>query len=866
MSVPQSGDTPVLKPGSDAGRAAWRTRALKLVASVSAAVMAVSFAAPAIAQPLRDTAVNATTVQSQTSATADVESGEAMPGNPSVELPDKVAGSIPNSATVVSEDHVATTDGKLKDIETGKTVTDPKLVGTKDEQPDPLAKTDGESFIPVDVKDVKTAVKDAKDANANAAESSSADADASVQLAALGNNEYGAHWGSHNGVQAFFDAGNNVFAKNAKGVVDVSEWQKTIDWQAAKNAGVEGAIVRIGYGWGNGFDAQAQRNIKELKRLDIPFGIYLYSYAYDTDTAAKEGANVVNLLKKAGVSPNDLSYPVYYDLEAWTWAGHAHPTDPNVYSAIVNAWFGQLQSAGYNNLSVYSYTSYLNGPLNNANIHSKTHWVAQYGGYMGFRNWSDKVRGWQYTSGGSVAGMSGRIDLNAFGTSDGSDMVPGKTFNVTNLDMAAIPNGTYYINASIKDSSSVEIPGGSTANGATTKLYQYNNSKAQQFTFTKQSDGSYEIKNVNSGKVLEAANGNGGNGVAVQQNTASGSKAQRWFLRDAGNGYYIQSAVGNYVLDITSGSSANSTPVRLWTPNGTAAQTFILPSANVSITNGDVNIASAIDSKKVVDIYGAATTDGAQVQIYSSNGTKAQQFRFTQVGNGIYQIMNVQSGKLVEVAGGAYIDGASVQQRASNGKASQRWQVRDYGNGKIALLNSNSNKALDVPAGNASDLVALWVYTLNGTTAQQWQLVRAGDPNKVDVYRMYNPATKDHIITASDGEATALANSGWRNEGVAMHAAVKGAANSKPVYRLYNAAHKDHVYTTTELERQTLAKSGWRDEGIAFYAPDGGSVTVYRVYNPSTRYHLFTADKNEATTLQKNGWTLEGTAFKAYPA
>lgn len=112
-----------------------------------------------------------------------------------------------------------------------------------------------------------------------------------MRLAALQNNEYGAHWGSYNGTAAFFDASNNLFVQQAKGVIDVSAWQGNINWQAVKNSGVEGAIIRIGYGWDNGFDKQALRNISECRRLGIPFGIYLYSYAYDANTGAAEGSS-----------------------------------------------------------------------------------------------------------------------------------------------------------------------------------------------------------------------------------------------------------------------------------------------------------------------------------------------------------------------------------------------------------------------------------------------------------------------------------------------------------------------------------------------------------------------------------------------
>ena len=422
-----------------------------------------------------DALANASTDSFKTQTVSDDTAADTMPDNPDAALPDQVSAAIPDDATVVSEDHAVTADGELKNITTGETVTDPALVGTQDSQPDPLAKTDGESFIPVQADEVKQKVAaNGGDANAGAADAqtapdtpdtqpeqprpndssdseqpnqsdSSAPSDSastsdsgeaignasdsatatngaakattkgSVRLAALQNNEYGAHWGSYNGTAAFFDASNNLFVQQAKGVIDVSAWQGNINWQAVKNSGVEGAIIRIGYGWDNGFDKQALRNISECRRLGIPFGIYLYSYAYDANTGAAEGSSLVNLLQKAGVSSSDLGYPVYYDLEKWTWAGHEVPNNPGTYNGIVNAWYSKLKSAGYTNLAVYSYTSYLNKELNSSNIHSKTRWVAQYGSSMEYTAFPTNDRGWQYTSKGRVNGISGTVDLSAFG-------------------------------------------------------------------------------------------------------------------------------------------------------------------------------------------------------------------------------------------------------------------------------------------------------------------------------------------------------------------------------------------------------------------------------------------------------------------
>jgi len=386
---------------------------LKIMTALSAVALAASVAvAPAyalqdiaiedaVAQRGAVTADNGVVVQSDDQSddqTGDQQLATSMPDNPNAKLPDTVSGEISDDATVVSEDLAVTPEGEVKNIETGETVTDATLVGTQEQQPDPLAKTNGESFIPVSAEDVKNAV-----------------ADANVQLSKFESNEYGAHWGTYNNTKAFFDYQNNLFVQQAKGVIDVSEWQGDIDWAKAKADGVEGVIIRLGYGWGNNADKKAQRNISECKRLGIPFGIYWYSYA-DTPSIAKgEGADVVAKLKQFGVNASDLAYPVYYDLEKWTWKGHQPPTDPNVYNDIVNNWYSALQSAGYKNLSVYSYTSYLQGPLKHADIYAKTTWVAQYGARMGFDSFPTDSRGWQYTSSGKVDGISGNVDMNAFG-------------------------------------------------------------------------------------------------------------------------------------------------------------------------------------------------------------------------------------------------------------------------------------------------------------------------------------------------------------------------------------------------------------------------------------------------------------------
>lgn len=384
---------------------------MKIATTASVVAMTVSVAVvPAYA--MQDIAIEDTPSSFAAIVDDAQDLSNSMPDNPNATLPETVSENISDDSTVVSENLAVTPEGDVQNIETGETVTDAQLVGTQSQQPDPLTKTDGESFIPVSASDVKDAVEQPVK---QSVEQSSLKGGSTVRLTKFESNEYGAHWGTYNGTKAFFDYRNNLFVQQAKGVIDVSSWQGDVDWAKAKADGVEGAIIRLGFGWGNDADTKAQRNISECKRLGIPFGIYWYSYAEDAGGAKHEGSDVVSKLRRMGVSPNDLKYPVYYDLERWTWTGHTPPTDPNVYNGIVNAWYGALQSSGYQNLGVYSYTSYLQGPLNNANIYAKTRWVAQYGPRMEFTAFGTNDRGWQYTSSGQINGISGNVDMSAFG-------------------------------------------------------------------------------------------------------------------------------------------------------------------------------------------------------------------------------------------------------------------------------------------------------------------------------------------------------------------------------------------------------------------------------------------------------------------
>lgn len=525
-------------------------------------------------------------------------------------------------------------------------------------------------------------------------------------------------WKTVNGVKTFVDGRGETFASPALKVLDVSSWQGEIDWQAVKNSDVDAVILRAGYGIGNLDDTFAY-NVQQVKRYGIPYGIYLYSYAYDASFASREAAWVAEIIQKYNCQ--DMSLPVYFDLENWgSWKENGItryvPTKPSEYEKIVDAFTNTLASRGVTNVHVYTYRAYLQSALDSPDIWAITSWIAEYNPTLAIDNtYYAGQYGWQYTSSGRVPGVAGGVDLSAFSDWDYR--------NVTHLSAVDIPDGTYYLNAQICDSSGITIKDDSTASGATPVLRGAGGSGSQRFVFTRQDDGSYVITNEASGLALDVYGANAYAGAKVQQYTANGSDAQRWFIRDSGSGFYIQSALGNWVLDISGASTVDNTLVRLYAPNGTTAQLFMAAAADVTPPEGNAfSIQTALGSNMALDVKSGSKSNNAAVQLYTWNETDAQLFSLVSAGNGIYSIINVNSGKALEVSAGKTANGSKVAQYESNGSLSQHWTLRDAGNGAFYLLNCKTGKALDIPSGKASNGVQLQIYTANGTNAQKWTL------------------------------------------------------------------------------------------------------------------------------------------------
>ncbi len=187
----------------------------------------------------------------------------------------------------------------------------------------------------------------------------------------------------------------------AKGI-DVSSHQGIIDWQKVKNAGIDYAILRCGYGGDITAqdDSQFARNIAECEKVGMPYGIYLYSYANSVEKAKSEADHVLRLL--GGHKP---LYPIYYDLEDGGTTGKCSNA---LILEMAKAFVNTLEAKGYW-VGIYANTYWNNTYLTDSWYNSKARWVAQYNSKCTYKG---EYGMWQYTSKGRVDGIEGNVDMN----------------------------------------------------------------------------------------------------------------------------------------------------------------------------------------------------------------------------------------------------------------------------------------------------------------------------------------------------------------------------------------------------------------------------------------------------------------------
>ncbi|MBR0403202.1 RICIN domain-containing protein [Candidatus Saccharibacteria bacterium] len=326
------------------------------------------------------------------------------------------------------------------------------------------------------------------------------------------------------------------------------------------------------------------------------------------------------------------------------------------------------------------------------------------------------------------------IDVNGGATNIANTNVQSFTYNKTvaqewdlvSLDSATVADGDYSIVTNT--GYAIDIAGGSTSNGANVQLFSRNFTNAQVMHLTRLPDGFYSITNPQANKAFDVRDGSTANGANIQIWGFSNTCPQRWAIESKPNGFYvIRNACSGNVIDVSGGAITTSgANIQSHMYNGTNAQMwmFLSPTKDTSLSGGTYYLKT--HQGLALDVVGASKNNGANIQIYAANQTKAQEFKFELGNDGYYTITNTNSNKVIDVSGGSSNNGANIQIHVSNGTCAQKWlAIPSVSSGYYTFRNACSGKTMDVSGGYIGTGGAnVQLFEYNSTIAQQWLPVR----------------------------------------------------------------------------------------------------------------------------------------------
>ena len=202
--------------------------------------------------------------------------------------------------------------------------------------------------------------------------------------------------------------------------IDVSKYQGNINWTKVKAAGVEFAIVRVGYrGYGAAGniagDSYAVQNIKNAYNAGVKVGIYFFSQAITEAEAQEEALYCYNFLKDNGLQQY-ISLPVFIDYEYSPTGTSGRLYDANLTDAkrqaICDKFVNVIKGYGYEP-GIYANYSMLTDdmqPAASSTYSYANYWIARYNSAT---KYSNEYKFWQYSSQGSVDGITANtVDCN----------------------------------------------------------------------------------------------------------------------------------------------------------------------------------------------------------------------------------------------------------------------------------------------------------------------------------------------------------------------------------------------------------------------------------------------------------------------
>ena len=489
--------------------------------------------------------------------------------------------------------------------------------------------------------------------------------------------------------------------------------------------------------------------------------------------------------------------------------------------------------------------------------------------------------------------LGSNAKLQQLGIADAKGIVSALGLQAKNahIDALAAENrnvladGTYTISTLLNSNYVLDVKDGHTNNGANIQLYENNDTAAQQFNVSHDSQGYVTFTNVKSGKVLDLSDAVVKNGGNIQQYKSNGTRAQKWIVKRDGDGYIIISALNsNYVLDLHNAVVNNYRNIQLYSYNGTNAQRWnitkyvskeqrinnLAAQNKNTLADGTYTISTLLNSNYVLDVKDGHTNNGANIQLYENNDTAAQQFNVSHDSQGYVTFTNVKSGKVLDLSDAVVKNGGNIQQYKSNGTRAQKWIVKRDGDGYIIISALNSNYVLDLHNAVVNNYRNIQLYSYNGTNAQRWNITKY-----VSKEQRINNLAAQNKNTLADGvyEICSVKNSNYALD--VNSASTSNGANVQLYLcngtqaQAFKVSHDSQGFVTfTNINSGkvidldgAITKNG---RNIHQYASNGTRAQKWIVQQSGSGYSIVSAIDTSFALDIRNGFVYSGSNIQLY--
>ncbi len=191
--------------------------------------------------------------------------------------------------------------------------------------------------------------------------------------------------------------------------IDVSSFQKNVDWNKLKKEGVDFAFIRLGYrGYGEAgklvIDSMFEKHAKQANENGIDIGIYFFSQAITKEEAIEEAKFVLK-----NIEDKNITYPICFDLEKIKYdSARTDNLTPEEITEIAIAFCEEIKKAGYTPL-IYGNSKTFTTRMKLEMLNDYQKWYAD---YQTKPLYPYEFLFWQYTEEGKINGIDGNVDFN----------------------------------------------------------------------------------------------------------------------------------------------------------------------------------------------------------------------------------------------------------------------------------------------------------------------------------------------------------------------------------------------------------------------------------------------------------------------